>query len=94
MKSITRGLYIFYSRLIIPSLSLSVMLSLLMMGHVGFLAGVGMSYIVFSIALHYYIYEMKNADEYYFYHNLGLSKFWLWSNTITISLLIGLILML
>ncbi|TDO20694.1 hypothetical protein [Pedobacter duraquae] len=92
MKSITRGLFIFYSRLIIPSLGLSILLSLLMMGSIGFLAGVGISYIVFSLALHYYIYEIKNTEEYYFYHNLGLSRFWLWVNTIGVSLFIGLLL--
>ena len=92
MKSIARGLFIFYSRLIIPSLSLSILLSLLMMDNIRFLAGIGISYIVFSLALHYYIYEIKNTDEYCFYYNLGLSRFWLWVNTIGISLFLGLML--
>lgn len=56
------------------------------------LAGVGIGYMLFSPFFHYFIYDIRNSNEYYFYHNMGLSRLALWVVSVTISLAVGLIL--
>ena len=41
--------------------------------------------------MHYFIYEIGNPNEYYFYYNLGFSKFFLWSTTIISAVIVALI---
>lgn len=91
---ILSGIFHFYRKLVIPSLTLSLLLGLSVSTASGSfsLRGVGSAYIFFPLVFHYFIYEVRNKEEYYFYHNLGLSKIVLWSATFVISLLIGLIL--
>ncbi len=86
------GLCFFFQKLIIPSLVLSIVLSYFMMEPNNFYAGTGISFIILTPTFHYFIYEIKNPNEYYFYYNLGLSKLVLWINTVLISLAFGLIL--
>jgi len=89
-----KGLYIFYKKLVIPSLIFSLLLSLLEMPLVKIHAGIGISYIVLAPLFHYFIYETRSPNEYYFYYNLGLSKTVLWTNTVITSTAIGLLLIL
>jgi hypothetical protein len=51
----------------------------------------GISYMIVVPVFHYYIYEIRNSNEYYFYYNMGISKPLLWSSTLIFSSLIGLI---
>ncbi|WP_069658569.1 hypothetical protein [Arcticibacter eurypsychrophilus] len=88
------GLWFFYKKLIIPSLVVSIALSYLMTAASNFLIGIGISYIFLTPTFHYLTYELKNPNEYYFYYNIGLSKFILWTNTLVISTMIGLLFML
>lgn len=90
---IISGLYFFYQKLVIPSLFISFTLSYFAMGYMNFYAGVGISFIFITPTLHYFIYEVRTPNEYYFYYNLGLSKFTLWLTTISFSLIIGSILL-
>ncbi len=84
---------IFYRKLIIPSLLLSAALGFL--GSrltVDFtLKSIGISYILSGPLFHYFIYEVRNTKEYYFYYNLGLSRLSLWIVTFAFSILIGLV---
>jgi hypothetical protein len=86
------GSWLFYRKLIVPSLVLSVFLSFLQLGFMDIYAGIGISYIILVPFFHFFTYEVTHPEEYYFYYNLGLSKVVLWMNTIITSLIIGLIL--
>jgi len=87
-----RGLWIFYRKLILPSLVLSAFLGLLMMQGKQIIGGAGFAYIFLTPMFHFMIYDMTSPKEYFFYYNLGLSKTVLWINTIVLSLAIGLVL--
>lgn len=89
---IIRGLYFFNQKLIIPSLAISIVLSYFTMERNNLYAGVGISFILLTPIFHYFIYEVRSPNEYYFYYNLGLNKLVLWISTVIISLTIGLIL--
>jgi len=91
-----KAILIFYQKLIIPSLIISGLL-----GFIGFritgeisLKTIGISYIFFGLLFHYFIYEVRKGNEYYFYYNLGLSRLSLWIITFVLNLIIGLIFML
>jgi len=90
---ITNGLWVFYKKLIIPSSALSVCLGLMMGTGMKIISMAGFSYIFLTPFFHLMIYDLTNPKEYYFYHNLGLSKLMLWVATIASSLIAGLMLM-
>jgi hypothetical protein len=84
---ILQSLLIFYQRLIIPSLAISIA-----MGILGWLLTaefsmglIGTAYILTSLLFQYFIYEIRSSREYYYYFNLGLSKPVLWISTLVIS---------
>jgi hypothetical protein len=94
---IINAIWLFYKKLIISSLSFSIIIALLggFLLETGLLLkGIGLAYIFIAPLFHFFIYELRNENEYYFYYNLGLSKIVLWISTVLISLSIGLILML
>jgi len=91
MMPTVKGLYFFYIKLLIPSIVLSFALSWFYMNGRLF-AGTGISFIFLTPAFHYFTYEINSPNEYYFYHNLGLSKLNLWLTTVFISTRIGFIL--
>lgn len=85
------ALWLFYKRLIIPSLLVSLFFGLLLTPlskNTPSLA-VGISYMAIAPGFHYFIYEISHYNEYYFFYNLGLSKIVLWANTIILSFLTG-----
>ncbi|MHA4896323.1 hypothetical protein ACXZ1K_16335 [Pedobacter sp. PWIIR3] len=86
------GFWLFYQKLVIPSLIVSTMLSVLVFGYTEAFKGCGISFIFLTPAFHYFTYDLKNPNEYYFYYNLGLGKLLLWSGTVLFSFLGGLIL--
>lgn len=88
---LSRGLYLFYQKLIIPSAILSMLLSFFSMKPDDICAGIGISFIFLTPTFHYFTYEVNNPKEYYSYHNMGLSKPILWASTAILSLIIGLI---
>lgn len=82
----------FYKKLIIPTVATSLILGSVATGvsNKPFFNGVGNSYIFVGLLFHYYIYEIRNPKEYYFYYNFGLSKLSLWFCSLIINLIIGL----
>ncbi len=38
---------------------------------------------------HYFIYELRNENEYYFYFNMGLNKIMLYASTVILNLIFG-----
>jgi len=93
---IIKSIWLFYRKLILTSATMSVLIAL-----VGtFISGTVFSHKVFGLAYifcapltHFFVYEVRNTNEYYFYYNLGLSKITLWVSTVLLSLTIGLILL-
>jgi len=87
------GLWFFYLRLLLPALILSGILGAYAPAEIlNFSAGAGLSFLFVLPMFHYFIYEINNPQEYYFYHNLGLSKVFLWTFTIISSSIFSLIL--
>lgn len=87
---IMKALIFFYGKLLIPSFGMSILISLFGMPIVNIREGLGITFIIITPLFHYFIYEVNNASEYYLYYNLGLNKIMLWTNTIVISIFIGL----
>jgi hypothetical protein len=86
-----KAILLFYRKLLVPILSFS-----LAIGFVGFvftgyfsLKTVGIGIIFLTPLFLYFTYEIRNANEYNFYFNLGLSKSVLWILSLVISGLIG-----
>ena len=90
------SIWLFYKKIIVPILSLSVLIGLLGLMILGTLSfkWIGISYIFLTPLFQYFVYEIRNPNEYYFYFNIGLNKAILWVSTISMSLIIGLILIL
>lgn len=86
-----RGILLFYRKLIIPLIIFSILVGLL--GSSGsahsILRGIGLSYIFLTPLFQYFLYEIRNPEEYYLFYNLGLSRLTLWVSSLVISLLIG-----
>ncbi|MEJ2880918.1 hypothetical protein [Pedobacter sp. GR22-6] len=91
---ILRGIYFFYTKLIVPSLALSILIAYFRPAGVDWKTGIGISLIFLLPVFHYFSYELRSPQEYYFYHNLGLSRLILWLSTIIIGLIFGLALIL
>jgi hypothetical protein len=81
-------LSIFYIKLLIPA----VLFSLLMCFPLGFSANsFGLYFVLFLPCLHFFMYELRFKQEYYFYANFGFSRRLLWILTGSLSILINLI---
>ena len=84
-----KAIFLFYKKLMVPSLLFSILIgvfSIYMSGQFS-ATSFGLSYLLLPLLMHYFIYEVRNKNEYFFYHNLGLSKLSLWISTLIISLL-------
>ena len=89
------SILIFYRKLFIPTVALTFLSGLMgyiLNGQLSFVS-VGGSYFFLGLLMHYFIYEIRNSNEYYFYHNMGLSRRSLWVSTFVLDLLMALILM-
>jgi hypothetical protein len=84
-----KGIWGFYRKLLVPAFSFSVPIGFLTFLATNNLSGTlkitGISYLFFALAAHYFIYEIINPKEYYFYYNMGIGKLTLWVSTFTLS---------
>lgn len=48
---------------------------------------IGFCMIFIAPIIHYYVYHIKNKNEYYYYFNIGLGNIELWASTLTIALI-------
>lgn len=87
---VLKGLWFFYKKLVVPALAVSILLALFSLAYLELASGIVISYVLFTPCMHYVMYEIRSPHEYYFYHNLGLSKTALWANTLTVSILLSL----
>jgi len=82
----------FYRKLIVPSFMSSLAIALFgYMSEFPFTETFGQSYIFISLLFHFFIYEIMNPNEYYFYYNIGISKVILYATTVLFSFIIGII---
>ena len=88
------SVFIFYKKLLVPLITLSALVGIFSISAAGFftLKGAGITYILFTPLFLYFIYDIRNPNEYYFYYNLGLSRLSLWISALSISVIIGFIL--
>ncbi|MGE0078139.1 MAG: hypothetical protein AB7S48_09785 [Bacteroidales bacterium] len=89
-----KSILIFYEKIVIPAAVVSIVLGLfsIKLSVAPFFKGTGFAYMFIGPLFHYFVYETRNPNEYYFYYNLGLNKISLWLSSVLISILIGLIL--
>jgi hypothetical protein len=90
---IVKAVFIFYKKVIVPAIILSGLLGFIGSGTtLGFsFRNTGLACFILVPFFHYFIYEVRNYNEYYFYYNMGLSRLSLWVLTFGISAVIGLI---
>lgn len=82
------AIYLFYKKLFLLTLVFSVLIGSISQTNGGsFISAAGKVFIILTPIFHYFLYEVRYPNEYYFYYNLGFSKLQLW----LISLLIGFI---
>ena len=88
---IVKGLLLFYRKLMPPTLIMAAFCGLLgfpVYGRYSFYTA-GIAFILWAMAFHYIIYEVRQIHEYDFYHNLGLSKPVLWVVSFLVSFVFG-----
>ena len=94
---IALSIWMFYKKLIIPTLSMSAMTGFLTFMNSNSLPLAWrwswLSFITLTPFFQYFIYEVRNPNEYYFYLNMGISKLVLWISTLILSLFIRLIML-
>lgn len=94
MTRMTSGIWAFYRKLIVPSLSASITIGVLIFLISGSLPEAtkitGFCYLIFTPVFHFFFYEVVHPNEYYFYYNMGITKLVLWLSTVILSLMISL----
>ncbi|MDP3437280.1 MAG: hypothetical protein Q8S04_08550 [Bacteroidales bacterium] len=91
-----QSLLIFYKKLIIPSAIFSIMIGMtgIMATGTFSLKYTGLAYLFICPMVHFFVYDVRYSNDYYFYYNLGLSRKSLWASTLVISGIACLILIL
>lgn len=95
MKVILKAIWLFQRKLILASIAISIVITFLLSVLIptnNFIQKIGISYIFVLPLVHFYTYELRNSNEYYFYYNLGLSKLNLWIITVATAIVINIIL--
>ncbi len=94
---IALSILMFYKKLVIPIFSMSAMTGFLTFMNSNSLPLAWrwswLSFITLTPFFQYFIYEVRNPNEYYFYYNMGISKLVLWISTLILSTLIGLLML-
>ncbi len=79
LLSYCRPLWFFHKRIAPPALFISVLLGLTLFRSIG---AAGIIFLMMGPLWHYYIYEVRYKQEYYFYFNLGFTRLSLWVSTL------------
>lgn len=82
----------FQQKLILPTFCVALGIGIagyFMVWSTPLLEGTGFGYILAGPLTQYFIYEIRNENEYYFYFNMGLSKIMLYGSTVILNLTIG-----
>jgi len=86
-----KNIIVFQRKIFFLSYIISIGVGLLFGGE---LTTIGLSFFIIAPFTQYFLYEMNNKNQYYYYYNLGLSKLSLWISTLIISLINLLVLIL
>lgn len=88
MLSDFKILWIFYRKLLIPTVLFSILLDF----QLGFsFDNFGVCFALLLPCFHYFIYELRFKSEYFFYGNFGYSRLSLWILTLCLSFIIKMI---
>jgi len=92
----TQVIWLFYRKLIVPAVVTTILISLFSIPVNGSYSNTAtaVGYIFATFFFQYFIYEVKNPNEYYFYYNLGFTKLSLWSYNLIIGLILFIIILL
>lgn len=86
----------FQKKLILPTFCVALGIGIagyFMIWSTPIIQGTGFGYILAGPLVHYSIYERRDANEYYFYFNAGLSKFILYSSTVALNAIAGIVIL-
>jgi len=89
MKLTLYVIWLFYRKIFLPALFLSLLLALLGSHKIKIFL---LSFLLLNLLFHFLIYEIRFKNEYLFYAQFGLSKKILWLGTIGFSILLEFIL--
>jgi len=81
-------LWIFYKKIMFPTLGFSLLISFLSSFSI---KNFGLNFLLILPVLHYFIYELRFKNEYYFYANVGFSRIFLWAGTILSGIIVKII---
>lgn len=83
-----RVLFIFQSKIFLPGIILTAIICVgaSSLPYADMATTFGFGYLLSSLLCHYFIYEIRNKGEYYFYGNLGFSRLGLWLSTVGIGM--------
>jgi len=87
------GLFWFYRKIFFPTALVSIVLGWIIIRE-NPLTVTGLAYLATTPFMLFFIYEIRNPNEYYYYYNLGLGKIALWTGSVFLSLIPSLILIL
>jgi hypothetical protein len=85
-----QGFLFFYRKLLLPSLLFSLAIAFVGFVFTGIFSftTVSIGYFLLTPLFQYFIYELRNPNEYFFYNNLGLSRLRLWVMSLSLSFLV------
>ncbi len=76
-----KNILLFQKKIVFTSYIISIPIAILFKN----INVVGVSVMFVMLMLHFFIYELKNQDEYFYYYNLGITKLQLWFSTLFIG---------
>ena len=82
----------FQQKLILPTFCVALAIGIagyFMVWSTPLVQGTGFGYFLAGPLTHYFIYELRNENEYFFYFNLGLNKISLYASTAILNLILG-----
>ena len=82
----------FQQKLVLPTFCVAIGIGVtgyFMVWSTPIIEGIGFGYILAGPLTHYFVYDVRNENEYYFYFNAGLNKIALYSSTTVLNTLIG-----
>jgi len=91
-KRMLASIVAFQQKLILPTFCVALGIGIagyFMVTSIPVVQGTGFGYILAGPLTHYFIYELRNENEYYFYFNMGLNKIILYGSTVILNLIFG-----
>ncbi|HET6539906.1 MAG TPA: hypothetical protein VFG46_05425 [Chryseolinea sp.] len=87
----------FQQKLILPTFCVALAIGIagyFMAWSTPLVQGTGFGYILAGPLTQYFIYELRNENEYYFYFNMGFNKIMLYGSTVILNVIFGTLILL